>query len=172
MKRFAISMLAALLLAVIGVASHSTLAETTKRLPTFAMKDLDEREHNLTDDQFKDKTLVIAGFGTWQDVSIKQALELEAFHKAHPEVEIIAFIADDLPRSRDFVATHGLTYKCYKADGTAPVGSTFARLFKTKKAQTLTMNRLPFAIVAGKDRNVSLAELGLVDAAKLADAIK
>jgi hypothetical protein len=164
--------MAAFLVAALGVAAHSTFAESTKRLPTFAMKDLDEREHSLSDAEFKDKTLLIAGFSTWQDVSIKQAAELEAFHKAHPEVEIIAFIADDLPRARDFVKQQGLTYKCYKADGTAPISGTFARLYKTKKAQTLTMNRLPFVIIAGKDRNVTFAEMGLVDEARLGEALK
>src|SRR5690606_19707761 len=108
------------------------------------MKDLQEVEHSLSDDEFKDKTLLIAGIGTWQQVSRDQAAELEAFHKAHPDVVIICFIADELARSRDFVKAEGITYECYKADGTAPISATFNRLFETKKGKTLTLNQLPF----------------------------
>jgi hypothetical protein len=170
-KRFALSLVAAFIIAALGVAAHGTLAESTKRLPTFDMKDLDEREHSLSDAEYKDKILLIAGIGTWQNVSVRQAAELEKFHKAHPEVEIIAFVADDLPGARDFVKTQGVTYRCYKADGTAPIGGTFSRLFKLKKSQTLTMNQLPFVILAGKDRTVHFAELGLVDAARLGEEL-
>jgi hypothetical protein len=172
MKRFALSLVAALMIAAFGVAAHGTLAESTRRLPTFDMKDLDEREHSLSDPEYKEKVLLIAGIGTWQNVSVQQAAELEKFHKANPNVEIIAFIADDLPGARDFVKTQGITYRCFKADGTAPIGDTFSRLFKLKKAQTLTMNRLPFVILAGKDRTVHFAELGLVDAARLGEELK
>ena len=172
MKRFLLSLTVAFLIAALGVATHSTLAESTKRLPTFAMKDLDEREHSLSDAQYKDKRLLIAGIGTWQNVSIQQAAELEAFHKAHPEVEIITFVADDLAGARDFVKQQGVTFPCFQADSTAPIGGTFNRLFKLKKAQTLTMNRLPFVILTGKDRTVHFAELGLVDAGKLGGELK
>jgi hypothetical protein len=171
MRRFALQLFAALVIAALGVTAHGILAESAKRLPTFSMKDLDETEHSTSDAAFKDKTLLRAGVGSWQDVSVKQAAELEAFHKAHPEVEIILFVADDLAAARDFVKRQGLSVKCYKADGTAPIGSTFARLFKTKKSQNLSMTRLPFVILAGKDRTVHFAEVGLVDAGRLGEEL-
>lgn len=171
MKRFLLSLLAAFIVAGAGMAVQHVGADSTKRLPTFSMKDLQEREHSLSDAQFKDKILLIAAVGTWQQVSVDQAAELEKFHKAHPEVEIITFICDDLPAARDFVAQQGLTYPCYKTDGTAPIGSTFNRLFETKKGKTLTLNQLPFVVLADKTRNVKFAETGLVDAARLGEAL-
>jgi len=166
-----LSFLAAFVIAALGIATHSTLAESTRRLPTFSMKDLDEREHSLSDSKFKDKRLLIAGIGTWQNASVEQAAELKKFHAAHPDVEMIVFIADDLPLARDFVARHGLDFPCYKVDGTASISGTFARLFKTKKSQTLTMNRLPFVILADTDRSVGFAELGVVDEKRLSEAL-
>ncbi|MCB9895927.1 MAG: redoxin domain-containing protein [Planctomycetes bacterium] len=172
MKQLMISLSLALVIALAGLAVHHVTADATKRLPTFAMKDLEEVEHNLSDAEFKDKRLLIAGIGTWQQVSRDQAAELEAFHKAHPDVEIICFIADDITAARDFVKTQGITYKCYKADGTAPINATFNRLFETKKGKTLTLNQLPFVVLAGKDRSVYFAETGVVKAVRLGEVLK
>jgi peroxiredoxin len=168
LKRFALSLLggcfcAALLLSVGGSAS----AASTRKVPAFEMRDLQERELRLSDDRFKDKTLLIAAFTTWNDVSRRQAAELEAFHKANPNVEIIAFVVNSLAEARDFVQQEGLTYPCYKADPVSRVGTAFQRLFETKKDKTLQLNRIPFAILADKDRTVKFANLGLTDARTL-----
>lgn len=172
MKQFVICLFAALVcLSVLGFSSRDAGAASAKRLPTFDMKGLDESEHSLTDDRFKDKVLLVAAFGTWQQPSIDQARELEAFHKAHPEVEIIAFVTDSLPNARDFVAREGLSFDCYKTDGTTPIGNSFNRLFTTKRGKTLTLNRVPFVILTGADRNVEFASLGVTSAQTLGNEL-
>ena len=147
-------------------------ADAARKLPAFEMRDLQEREHRLTDERFKGKRVVVAAFGTWQQVSIDQARELEKFHKAHPEVEIIAFVVDTLPAARDFVAMHELTFPCYKADTSSRIGTTFNRLFKTRKGKTLVLDRIPFVLLADADRNVDFAALGVVTADALAAELR
>ena len=169
--RFTLSLLAALVVLVsVGFTGQDADARVTKRLPTFDMKDLEERDHSLTHERYKGKVLLIAAFSTWQQSSIDQALELEKFHKANPDVQIIAFICNELSLARDFRAQHGLTFPCYKGDGNSFISSSLNRLFKTRTGRTLTLNRVPFVIMTDKDRNVEFAELGLVDAAKLGEA--
>ncbi|MBZ0135660.1 MAG: peroxiredoxin family protein [Planctomycetes bacterium] len=170
MKRLAFSLLAALCVLVASGFTDAGAA-STKRLPTFDMKDLEEREHSLADDKFKDKVLLVAAFGTWQDVSIRQARELQKFHKAHPEVEIIAFVCDELALAREFRTREGLTFPCYKADGSAPIGTSFNRLFETKKGKTLTLNRVPFVLLTDKNLSIEYANLGLTTADQLADEL-
>lgn len=164
-----LTLLAACILAFTGVNAD---ADAARKLPAFEMKDLAEREHRLTDERFRGKRLVIAAFGTWQQVSIDQALELEKFHKANPEVEIIAFVVDELAVARDFVQQHGLSYPCYKTDGVTRIPTAFNRLFKTRQGKTLTLNRAPFVILADAERNVEFAEIGLVSAEKLSAELK
>ena len=172
MKRFVLGMLVVLLtLGGLGVAVHTVGADSAKRLPTFDMKDLEERDHSLSDDDFKNKKLLVAAFSTWQQVSIDQARELEAFHKAHPEVEIIAFVCDDLPAARDFVSREGLSFPVYKADNTNTANSSFGRVFETKKGQVLTLNRAPFVILTDKDRYVRFSNVGLTGSAKLGEEL-
>jgi peroxiredoxin len=171
-KQFAVCLIAALIsLSVLGFSTRDAEAAPAKRLPTFDMKGLDETEHSLTDDQFKDKKILVAAFGTWQQPSIEQARELEKFHKAHPDVEIIAFVVDSLPSARDFVAREGLSFDCYKTDGSAPIGTSFNRLFETKRGRTLTLNRIPFVILTDKDRNVEFANLGATSAETLGEEL-
>ncbi len=146
-------------------------ADVARKVPAFEMKDLEEREHRLTDDKFKGKKLLIAAFGTWQQVSVDQAREIEKFHKAHPEVEIIAFVIDALPAARDFVQREGLSYPCYKTDYSTRADQ-FNKLFKTRKGKTLTLNRIPFVMLADADRNIEYAELGLVTAETLGKELK
>lgn len=161
MKQFVVCMIVALIsLSALGLSSRDAEAAPAKRLPTFDIKGLDESEHSLTDSRYEGKTVLIAAFGTWQQPSIEQARELEKFHKAHPDVEVIAFIADSLPRARDFVARENLSYECFKSDGTAPITNSFNRLFDTKRGQTLTLTRVPFVILADSDRNVKYASFG------------
>ncbi len=162
------------LLAVMGVAftAGAADADAARKLPAFEMKDLQEQEHRLTDDRFKGKKLLIAAFATWHQPSIEQARELEAFHKAHPEVEIIAFIVDSVAEARDFKARQGLTFPCYKTDASTRIGQGFNRVFKTRKGKVLTLNKAPFVILADADRNVYYAELGLTSAATLGQELK
>jgi len=152
--------------AVVGVATVSSPAdaEVARKLPSFEMKDLREVEHRLSDERFEGKTVVIAAFGTWQQASIDQARELQRFHEANPNVEIIAFVVDALPQARDFVAREGLTFPCYRPDGGTRIGTTFARVFRTRRGQNLTLNRAPFVIIADANRDVHYAQIGLVDA--------
>ena len=82
--------------------SVETQAASSKTLPNFEMRGLDESEHRLSDEKYKDKVVLVAGFSTWQDISIKQARELQAFHLKHPNVEIVAFVSDDAAAARDF----------------------------------------------------------------------
>lgn len=172
MKRFVLGILVVTLaLGGLGFAMHTVGADSAKRLPTFDMKDLEERDHSLSDDKFKDKQLLVAAFSTWQQISIEQARELEAFHKAHPEVEIIAFVCDDLPEARDFVKREGLTFPCYKADKTNTANSSFSRVFETKKGQVLTLNRAPFVILTDKERYVRYSNVGLTGSAQLGEAL-
>ena len=172
MKRFVLAILVlALALGGLGIAMHTVGADSAKRLPTFDMKDLEERDHSLSDDQYKGKVLLIAAFSTWQQVSVEQARELEAFHKAHPDVEIIAFVCEDLPVARDFVKREGLTFPCYKADKTSTANSSFSRLFETKKGKVLTLNRAPFVILTDKDRYVKFSNVGLTGAARLGEEL-
>ena len=170
-KRFMFSVAAALVVLVaVSFTGHDADARSAKRLPTFDMKDLEEREHSLTDERYKDKIIVVAAFSTWQQVSIDQALELEKFHKANPDVQIIAFICDELSLARDFRIKHGLTFPCYKGDGNSFITNSFNRLFQLRTGRTLTLNRVPFVIMAGKDRSVEFASLGLTDASTLGEA--
>jgi hypothetical protein len=171
-KRILLALLVLVLaLGGLGVAMHTVGASSAKRLPTFDMKDLQERDHSLSDDQYKDKVLLIAAFSTWQQVSIEQARELEKFHKAHPEVEIIAFVANDLPVARDFVKREGLSFPCYKADKTNTANSSFSRLFETKRGKVLTLNRVPFVILTDKERYVKFSNLGLTDSTRLGEEL-
>ena len=170
MKRFTFSFLAAVcVLFALGFTDAG--AASTKRLPTFDMKDLEEREHSLSDDQFKDKVVLVAAFSTWQQVSIEQARELEKFHKAHPEVEIIAFVCDELSLAREFRSREGLSFPCYQANGDAPIGTSFNRLFETKKGKTLTLNRTPFVLLTDKNRAIEYANLGLTTSDEIAAAL-
>ena len=170
MNRFALSFMVAVFV-LIGSGFTDAGAASTKRLPTFDLKDLEEREHSLSDEKFKDKVLLIAAFGTWQEVSIAQARELEKFHKAHPEVEIIAFVCDELSVAREFRTREGLTFPCYKADGSAPIGTSFNRLFETKKGKVLTLNRTPFVLLTDENRSIEYANLGLTTSAALSAAL-
>lgn len=165
-------MLALLTACVVAFTGVDAGAEAARKLPAFEMKDLNEREVRLTDERFRGKQLVIAAFGTWQQVSIDQALELEKFHKANPEVEIIAFVVDELAVARDFVQQHGLSYPCYKTDPVTRIPTGFNRLFKTRQGKTLTLNRAPFVILADADRNVNFADIGLVTADKLSEELR
>ncbi|MDC1142281.1 redoxin domain-containing protein [Planctomycetota bacterium] len=172
MSRQFIASLSIALVAMIGIVALQgfTSAETAKVVPAFEMRDLQEQELRLTDEKFQDKQLLIAGFGTWQDVSIKQALELEQFHKANPGVEIIAFIIDDLPTARDFKAQYELTYPCYKTDSVSNLSSSLQRLFETKKGKNFTLNQLPFSILTDKNRGVKFSKIGLATAKTLASS--
>ena len=171
MKRFTLSLMVAFCVLVASGFTDAGAA-STKRLPTFDMKDLEEREHSLSDEKFKDKVILVAAFGTWQEVSVQQARELEKFHKAHPEVEIIAFVCDDLSLAREFRTREGLTFPCYKADGSAPIGTSFNRLFETKKGKVLTLNRTPFVLITDKNRAIEFANLGLTTADEMGEAVK
>jgi hypothetical protein len=171
-KRFVLSFMAALcVLVAAGFSGGDAGAASSKRLPTFDMKDLEEREHSLTDARFRDKPLLVAAFGTWQHSSIEQARELQKFHEAHPGVEIIAFVCDELVLARDFRAREGLTFPCYKVDGSAPIGTSLNRLFETKKGRTLTLNRVPFVLLTDKNRGIEYANLGLTTFAQLGEAL-
>ena len=97
-------------LAALAFISVETDAAGIKTLPNFELKGLDETESRLSDDKYKDKIVLLAAFSTWQDVSVKQAREVEAFHAKHPEVAIVAFVADDLSAARDFVAREKLSF--------------------------------------------------------------
>jgi peroxiredoxin len=138
----------------------SSDAAANRKVPAFELRDLQERELRLSDERFRGKTLLIVAFSTWNDASVEQARQVQAFHKAHPEVEIIAFVANALPEARDFVAAQGLTYPCYKVDAVTRIGTAFNRLFETKRGKTVTLNRYPFAILADKDRNVRFSVCG------------
>lgn len=138
-------------------------AASNRKLPTFELRDLNEVELRLSDDRFRGKTVLITAFSTWNETSREQARQVQAFHKAHPEVEIIAFVMNALPEARDFVAHEGLTFPCYKVDNVTRIPTAFNRLFETKKGKTLTLNRYPFAILADKDRNVKFAFCGPTD---------
>lgn len=166
-RQFIISAVLAIT-AIIGLQGF-TSAETAKVVPAFEMRDLQEVEHRLTDDKFKDKQLLIVGFGTWQDVSIKQAAQIELFQKANPEVEIIAFIIDDLPAARDFRAEQELSFPCYKMDRVSNLSNTLGRLFETKKGKNYTMNQLPFTILTDKKRAVKFSNVGLTSAKTIAE---
>lgn len=173
MKRIALSFLTACIaLVAISFAAPEADAAPSKKLPAFEMKDLEERELRLTDDRFKGKKVLITAFGTWQQVSREQARELQKFHKANPDVEIIAFVVESLPEARDFVKQEGLTFPCYKCDGVTRIGAVFNRLFETKKGKSVTLNRLPFAILADADRNVAWSGMGLSTADKLSAEVK
>lgn len=171
------ALLAALALGVLAFVSVDSQAAAVKTLPNFEMRGLDESEHRLSDARYKDKVVLVAAFSTWQDVSIRQAREIQAFHAKHPQVEIIAFISDDAPLARDFVANQGLTFPCFKSggslagEGNPRIRDNFSRIFETKKAKTLTLNKIPFVILAGKDRRVAFAEVGFVGEAKLSEQL-
>jgi peroxiredoxin len=155
--------------ALVAFPSGSAQADVARKLPAFEMKDLAEREHRLTDERFQGKKLVIVAFGTWQQVSVDQARELQKFHDANPEVEIIAFIVDGPAEARDFVRREGLTFPCYKADPVTRINSAFNRVFRVRTGKTLTLNRMPFVIIADAERNVRFAEIGLVNAERMAE---
>lgn len=154
--------------AIVGLQGYSA-AETAKIVPAFEMRDLEEKEHRLTDEYFKNQPLLIVAFGTWQDVSIKQAAEIETFHKDNPEVKIIAFIVDDLPAARDFRTAHNLSFPCYKMDSVSNLKSTLGRLFDAKKGKKITLDKLPFAILTDSKRAVKFSNIGLTDANTLAE---
>jgi peroxiredoxin len=168
-------LLVAAALCALAVASVDTQAAASKTLPNFEMRGLDESEHRLTDAQYRDKVLLIAAFSTWQDVSVRQARELEAFHAKHPQVEIIAFVTDDAPMARDFVARHGFTFPCYKAaggpggEGGPRIAQNFNRLFDAKKGKVFSLNKTPFVVLAGKDRRVAYTNVGLTTEATLSE---
>jgi len=157
--------------------SVETQAATAKTLPNFEMRGLDESEHRLSDEKYKDKVVLVAGFSTWQDVSIKQARELQAFHLKHPQVEIVAFVSDDSAAARDFVTRQGLTYPCFKSngspggDGSPRLSQNFNRLFETKKGKTLSLNKLPFVVLAAKDRRVAYSNVGLTTESVLSEQL-
>jgi hypothetical protein len=172
-KRFALTLIAAVTaLVAMSFTAPEADASTSKKLPAFEMKDLEERELRLTDDRFKGKKILVTAFGTWQQVSRDQAREIQKFHKANPDVEIIAFVVESLPEARDFVAQEGLTFPCYKCDGVTRIGSVFNRLFETKKGKSINLNRLPFAILADAERNVVWSDLGLSSSDKLTAEVK
>lgn len=172
MKSVTTILVLVLALTAISVTSGDAGADAARKLPSFEMKDLQEVEYRLTDERFKGKKLLIAAFGTWQQPSIAQARELQKFHKANPDVEIIAFVVDSLAEARDFVAREQLTYPCYKSDPATRIGPGFNRLFKTRKGKVLTLNKAPFVMLADADRNVYYAELGLVSAETLGKELK
>ena len=145
----------------------SANAAMNRKVPAFEFRGLDEREYRLTDAQFQGKPLLITAFTTWNETGRSQAREVAAFHKAHPEVLVIAFVVNALPEARDFVRQEGLTFPCYKADSVSRINTTLNRLFETKKDKTLTFNRLPFAILADKERTVRYSTLGLGEAKTL-----
>jgi len=157
--------------------SVETQAATAKTLPNFEMRGLDESEHRLSDEKYKDKVVLVAGFSTWQDVSIKQARQLQAFHLKHPQVEIVAFVSDDPAAARDFVTRQGLTYPCFKSngspggDGSPRLSQNLNRLFETKKGKTLSLNKLPFVVLAAKDRRVAYSNVGLTTEAVLSEQL-
>jgi len=157
-------------LAALAFISVETDAAGIKTLPNFELKGLDETESRLSDDKYKDKIVLLAAFSTWQDVSVKQAREVEAFHAKHPEVAIVAFVADDLSAARDFVAREKLSFDCFKSEGPR-IGQNFNRLFDTKKGKMLQLNKVPFVVLAGKDRKVAFAGLGLTSEATLSEQL-
>lgn len=165
MKRLLLSVVAlavafGALLAVPGAAG----AASSRKLPSFELRDLEDRELRLTDDRFKNKALLVTAFTTWNESSREQARQVEAFAKAHPEVEVIAFVVNSLAEARDFVKQEGLTYPCYKCDAVSRVAYSFNRLFELKKGKTLaSLNRIPFVILTDKARNVQYANLGPTD---------
>lgn len=156
----------AALVAVVALQRPAS-ADSLKRLPAFELKTLDERDVRLTDDKFKDKRLLVAAFSTWQDVSRRQAAELEKFHKAHPDVEIIAIVVQSLSESRDFKQEQGLSYECYKCDGVSNLSTNLNRLFPARKNRVVNLNRVPFVILTDKQRGVVYANIGLTDEARL-----
>lgn len=159
------------LVSLFAVAQPNSAAEN-KRVPVFSFKDLSEQEHSLSDDEFKNKKLVIAAFTTWNAASIRQARELQKFHTKNTGAVVIAFVVQSVAEARDFVKQEGLTYGCYKVDAQIGIQNNFGRLFETKKGKNLNMNRVPFVIVTDKNRNVKLAKLGLTDSASIEKAIK
>jgi hypothetical protein len=173
MRHLVISLVFGLLGVVALVfAVRDAAADTTRQMPSFSMKDLSEVQHRLTDERFQNRPLLVTAFGTWQQVSIEQARELQAFHAAHPEVEIIAFVMDALPEARDFVARHGLTFPCYQPDPAARLDGTLNRLFNVRTGRTLTLNRVPFVLLTDRQRNVHLADIGLVKAERLTETVR
>ena len=160
-------MAAVLSLAALISVSVEGDAAGRRQLPSFKMLDLSEVEHSLGDEEFKDKVILVAGFGTWQEVSRDQAHALTVFHKAHPEVAIVAFVVADVASARDFIHDEGLEYGCYKADRSPHLDRDFDRLFETKTGMTIRLNRIPFVFLADKSRNVTFANIGLTTAATL-----
>ncbi len=162
---------ALLSVAALAFVSVSSDASSIKTLPNFELKGLDESEHRLSDPRFKDRIILLVAFSTWQDVSIRQAREIQAFHARHPQVEIVALIADDLAIARDFVASEKLTFPCYKSGDGPRVGQNLNRLFETKKNKTFQLNKLPFVVLCTADRKVAFARMGLTDEATLSEQL-
>lgn len=171
------ALLVAVALGVLAFVSVDSQAAAVKTLPNFEMRGLDESEHRLSDARYKDKIVLVVAFSTWQDISVRQAREIQAFHGKNPQVEIIAFVCDDAPLARDFVVNQGLTYPCFKSggalsgEGNPRIRDNFFRIFETKKSKSLTLNKTPFVVLAGRDRRVAFAEVGLVTEAKLAEQL-
>lgn len=162
---------ALLSVAALAFVSVSSDASSIKTLPNFELKGLDESEHRLSDARFKDKVILLVAFSTWQDVSIRQAREIQAFHVKRPNVEIVALIADDLALARDFVANEKLTFPCYKSGDGPRAGQNLNRLFDTKKNKTFQLNKLPFVVLCTADRKVAFAQVGLTSEATLSEQL-
>ncbi|MCC6573364.1 MAG: redoxin domain-containing protein [Planctomycetes bacterium] len=163
------------MIACVGVGLFSTTtgldAASLKTLPSLSLKTLSEQEVRLTDDRFKDKIIVVAAFTTWNDVSRRQARALEVFHKENPNVEIVALVVDEIAAARDFVAQEGLTYPCYKSSDGPRVGTNLMRLFEAKKNKQVIVNRVPFVIIADKERRVVYAQFGVTSETTIKEKI-
>lgn len=156
----------AALVAVVALQRPAS-ADTLKRLPAFELKTLEEGEVRLTDEKFKDKRLLVAAFSTWQDVSRRQAAELEKFHKAHPDVVIIAVVVQSLSEARDFKQQNDLHFDCYKCDAVSNLATNLNRLFPARKNRVVNLNRIPFVVLTDAQRGVVYANIGFTDEARL-----
>lgn len=172
MKRFAfvLLVLGCVAAGLVGTAT-SPDAASLKTLPSLSLKTLNEEEVRLSDARFKDKAIVLAAFSTWSDASRRQARELQKFHEQHPGVEIVALIVDDVAGARDFRDLEGLKYPCYKSNDGPRVATNLMKLFDSKKNKQVMVSRVPFVIVADKERHVAMAKFGVTDAATLKDKI-
>ena len=162
--KHALTLLIAITAALAGLVASSagSSADKSRALPSFEMKDLEENTVSTNDERFKDKKLLLVAFGTWQQVSFDQADAVEQFHKKHPEVEIIAFVVDSPERAREFRASRGLTFPCYKPDGGPRIDTGFRHLFDVRESRQLNMNRLPWVLFTGADHEIRFDHLGLV----------
>lgn len=164
MKRLTLALLfAACVFAGLIAIAGDTDAASARTLPSLSLKTLEEKEVRLSDARFNGKIIVLAAFTTWNDISVRQAQALNAIYRDHPNVEIVAMIVDDLPAARDFRVAHDLKFPCYKSSDGPRVGTNLQRMFETKKNRQVLVNRVPFVIIADKDRKVAYAQFGLTE---------